>query len=117
MINTFRIAHFAWELKKPEVMEAFKNDPEGAMDRYWLAEEDRAPIRAKDLQPILDVGVNSGILRPLCQAIGIPPIVLAPRAPKLAIFDADPKDLTSEEAQHRARVEEIQADLRLAGRR
>lgn len=116
MINVFRMSHFAWELKNPEMMEAFGKDPEGEMDRFKLTEEDRAPIRAKDLQPLLDMGVNSGILRPLCQAIGIPPIVLSKRATKLPIFEMAADQLSPEDAHWRARVEAIQGELRLADR-
>ena len=116
MINVFRVSHFAYDLRNPEMMEAFDKDPEVEMDRYKLTEEDRAPIRAKDLQPLLDVGINANILRPICQAIGIPVIFLSKRATRLPIFDADKGQLTSEEAHWRERVEEIQAQLKLAGR-
>ena len=116
MINVFRVSHFAYDLRNPEVMEAFKKDSELELDRYYLTEEDRAPIRAKDLQPLLDAGVNSNVLRSLSQALDLPPIVLATRAPRRSIFDADKKDLTPEEAHWRSRVEEIQAELRLVER-
>lgn len=116
MINVFRISHFAWELRTPEVREAFKQDPEGEMTRHHLSEEDREPIRTKNMQIFLDLGINSNILGTLCQALDLPRIILAPRAARRPIFDTDLAELTPEELEWREKVEKIQTELKLMDR-
>lgn len=112
------------------MMEAFKKDPEGEMDRYYLSEEDKKPIREKNMQPLLDNGINPNILRSLCQALGIPPINLSPRMSgsqrledlqkQLVASSGQPQargsapELTPEEVLKKKRVKEIETELKLS---
>ena len=130
MINVFRVNHFVYDMRNPEVMDAFKKDPEAEMDRYFLSEEDRAPIRSKNMQPLLDIGVNPNVLRSICQALGIPPINLSSRMSgtqrleelqkQLMANSGQPRDqvaspeLSPEDAAKKKRVKEIETELKLA---
>lgn len=129
MINIFRVNHLVYDLRNQEVMEAFMRDPESEMDRYYLSEEDKTPLRTKNLQPLLDAGVNPNVLRPLCQALGIPPINLSTRISGsqqreqlqrfLVANSGMPEsripnpELTPEEEQKRKRIKEIEDRLKL----
>jgi hypothetical protein len=101
------------------------------MNRYYLSEEDKAPIRAKDMQPLLAVGLGANVLRTICQAIDIPPINLSPRMGgsqrleelqrQLIASSGRPQSqeqkaeqLTPDEIHKRKRVKEIEAELKLA---
>lgn len=130
MLNVFRVNHFVYDMRNPEMMDAFKKDPEGEMDRYHLNEDDKKPIREKNMQPLLDAGINPNVLRSLCQALGIPPINLSPRMSgsqrledlqkQLVASSGRPSaqgtapEMTPEEAQKRKRVKEIEAELKLS---
>jgi len=116
MINAYRISHLAYDLRNLEVMEAFKKDAEGEMDRYYLSEEDRVPIRAKDPQPLLAAGVSPNVLRSLYQAMGLPPTNPPGGSRSLRGQDANTEQPTPEEAHRRKRVKEIQEELRLVDR-
>ena len=130
MFNVYRVNHFAFDLRNSEVMDAFKKDSEAEMNAYFLSEEDRKPIREKNVQALLDAGVNPNVLRSLCVALGIPAVNPSPpRGSESQRLEQLQKELLagsrqpqspnqiaelSAEREHRAkRIKEIETELKL----
>jgi protocatechuate 4,5-dioxygenase alpha subunit len=54
----FRLNKMCASLCVPENREAFKRDEEGYMTRYALSDEEKALIRKRDFQGMIDAGMN-----------------------------------------------------------
>jgi protocatechuate 4,5-dioxygenase alpha subunit len=54
----FRLNKMCASLCTPENREAFKRDEEGYMARFALSEEEKALIRKRDFQAMIDAGMN-----------------------------------------------------------
>lgn len=65
-----KVNRFCYDLRDPANRAAFSSDPEAAMERYALAEEDRALIRAKDWLGLIKRGANVFVLLRLAQLCG-----------------------------------------------
>lgn len=130
MLNVFRINHFAFDLRNSEVMDAFKKDPEAEMSAYFLSEEDKKPIREKNIQALMDAGINPNVMRSLCVAIGVPAVnVQPPRADEGLRLEKLQQELiasskqgesqnaiaavTSEQEERKKRIKEIETELKL----
>ncbi len=129
MFNVFRVNHFAFDLRNPEVMEAFKKDPEAEMSAYYLSEDDRKPIREKNVPALLDAGINPNVLRSLCVAMGVPAVnVQPPRGSETAREEAQKQliassgqpdsqkalaELSLKQEQRKNKVKEIETELKL----
>jgi protocatechuate 4,5-dioxygenase alpha subunit len=66
----FKLNRFCYELRDPKNREAFTADAEALMERYGLAEEDRALIRAHDWLGLVRRGANMFPLLRLSQLCG-----------------------------------------------
>jgi protocatechuate 4,5-dioxygenase alpha chain len=54
----FRLNKMCASLCSPESREAFKRDEEGYMTRFALSDEEKALIRRRDFQGMIDAGMN-----------------------------------------------------------
>ena len=54
----FRLNKMCASLCTPENREAFKRDEEGYMARFTLSEQEKALIRKRDFQGMIDAGMN-----------------------------------------------------------
>ena len=102
-----------YDLRIPEIKAAFTKDMEAVMDVYHLSDEDRAPIRSKTLQPYLDAGVDSSIMRPLSEVLGVRPVILMPSRANMSgpAFGEGP-----EEANRKQKIEDLRKEFQFGPR-
>lgn len=59
----YNVHKFLWELRRnPALADRFKQDPEGTLQAYGLADEERRALLERDFRKLYDAGANPYIL-------------------------------------------------------
>lgn len=112
-MSTYRIGRLLFELKKPEVLEEFKKDPDAMMAKFKLSAEDRQYIIDKNPRPLFDAGIHPQLISQSSRTIGMNPIGRDP-----SVRPAPPlqKGNEEEEAKRLKYIKDLEQELHMMPR-
>jgi hypothetical protein len=70
-VSIYELSRFNYELRKPDMREAFQADPDAHLARYELTSEERALVDARDWEGLVGAGVSTYVLANFARATGL----------------------------------------------